>query len=161
MKKITSILLAIIMVLSTFSLFAFAKEEKVPVVVLQGYSGPTLVYADDNGEPIIDPETGDVIKAWPVDFGKIEESEYEHFGELVLSFRQKLYEAFKARTSTIIDKSEIEEFYDKLIDCFGDDLWMGLNGELSSDPEYEPTNNQMLSHFLGIVGQDQNQFGSL
>jgi hypothetical protein len=96
-----------------------------------------------------------------VDFGKIEESEYEHFGELVLSFRQKLYEAFKARTSTIIDKSEIEEFYDKLIDCFGDDLWMGLNGELSSDPEYEPTNNQMLSHFLGIVGQDQNQFGSL
>lgn len=96
-----------------------------------------------------------------IDFGKIEESEYEHFGELVLSFRQKLYEAFKARTSTIIDKSEIEEFYDKLIDCFGDDLWMGLNGELSSDPEYEPTNNQMLSHFLGIVGQDQNQFGSL
>ena len=96
-----------------------------------------------------------------IDFGKIEESEYEHFGELVLSFRQKLYEAFKAKTSTIIDKSEIEEFYDKLIDCFGDDLWMGLNGELSSDPEYEPTNNQMLSHFLGIVGQDQNQFGSL
>ena len=73
MKKITSILLAIIMVLSTFSLFAFAKEEKVPVVVLQGYSGPTLVYADDNGEPIIDPETGDVIKAWPLDFGKIGE----------------------------------------------------------------------------------------
>ena len=38
---------------------------------------------------------------------------------------------------------------------------MGLNGELSADPEYEPTGNQMLSHFLGIVGQDQDQFGGL
>ena len=83
MKKITSILLAIIMVLSTFSLFAFAKEEKVPVVVLQGYSGPTLVYADDNGEPIIDPETGDVIKAWPVDFGKIGEKVVAALPEMV------------------------------------------------------------------------------
>ena len=83
MKKITSILLAIIMVLSTFSLFAFAKEEKVPVVVLQGYSGPTLVYADDNGEPIIDPETGDVIKAWPLDFGKIGEKVVAALPEMV------------------------------------------------------------------------------
>ena len=62
------------MVLSSLSFFAFAKEEEiVPVVVLQGYSGPTLVYADESGEPIIDEETGDVIKAWPVDFGKIGE----------------------------------------------------------------------------------------
>ena len=83
MKRITAILLAIIMVLSTFSLFAFAKEEKVPVVVLQGYSGPTLVYADDNGEPIIDPETGDVIKAWPVDFGKIGEKVVAALPEMV------------------------------------------------------------------------------
>ncbi len=65
------------MVISTLSLFAFAKEEIVPVVVLQGYSGPTLVYADENGEPIIDEETGDVIKAWPVDFGKIGEQVLE------------------------------------------------------------------------------------
>ena len=71
MKKIISVILAIIMILSTFSLFAFAKEEVVPVVILQGYSGPTLVYADENGDPIIDEETGDVIKAWPLDFEKL------------------------------------------------------------------------------------------
>ena len=72
MKKVISVLLAAILVLSMISLFAFAKEEEiVPVVVLQGYSGPTLVYADENGEPLIDEATGDVIKAWPVDFGKI------------------------------------------------------------------------------------------
>ena len=96
-----------------------------------------------------------------IEFGKIEESDYEHFGELVLKFRQKLYQAFKEKTDPIVDKDEVIEFYDKLIDCFGDDLWMGLNGELSADPEYEPTGNQILSHFLGIVGQDQDQFGSL
>ncbi len=72
MKKILAVVIAIIILLSSLSLFAFAKEEEVvPVVVLQGYSGPTLVYADENGDPIIDPETGDVVKAWPVDFGKI------------------------------------------------------------------------------------------
>ena len=58
MKKTLSLLIAVVMILSTLSLFAFAKEEKpVPVVVLQGYSGPTLVYTDENGEPIIDEET--------------------------------------------------------------------------------------------------------
>ena len=78
MKKILSVVLAIIIALSSLSFFAFAKEEEiVPVVVLQGYSGPTLVYADENGEPIIDPETGDVKKAWPVDFGKIGEQVLE------------------------------------------------------------------------------------
>lgn len=72
MKKLLSVVLAIIMVLSSLSLFAFAKEEEiVPIVVLQGYSGPTLVYADENGDPIIDPETGDVKKAWPLDFEKL------------------------------------------------------------------------------------------
>ena len=78
MKKILSVFIAIVMMFTTLSLFAFAKDEEiVPVVVLQGYSGPTLVYADENGEPIIDPETGDVIKAWPVDFGKIGEQVLE------------------------------------------------------------------------------------
>lgn len=72
MKKALSVFLAVIMVLSTFSLFALAKEEEiVPVVVLQGYSGPTLVYTDENGEPIIDPETGDVVKAWHIDLGEL------------------------------------------------------------------------------------------
>ena len=83
MKRVISILLAIILVLSTFSTFAFAKEEKVPVIVLQGYSGPTLVYADDNGEPIIDPETGDVVKAWPLDFAKIGEKVVAALPEMV------------------------------------------------------------------------------
>ena len=74
MKKVLSIILAVVIVITSLSLFAFAREEEiVPVVVLQGYSGPTLVYADENGDPIIDPETGDVIKAWPVDFAKIGE----------------------------------------------------------------------------------------
>ncbi len=78
MKKILSVILAIIIALSSLSFFAFAKQEEVvPVVVLQGYSGPTLVYADENGDPIIDPETGDVVKAWPVDFGKIGEQVLE------------------------------------------------------------------------------------
>ena len=72
MKKVLSIILAVIMVISSLSLLVFAKKEEiVPIVVLQGYSGPTLVYADENGEPIIDPETGDVVKAWPVNFEKI------------------------------------------------------------------------------------------
>lgn len=78
MKKILSVILAIIVALSSISFFAFAKEEEaVPVVVLQGYSGPTLVYADENGDPIIDPETNDVVKAWPVDFNKIAEQVLE------------------------------------------------------------------------------------
>ncbi len=78
MKKVLAVIIAAVMIFTTLSLFAFAKEEEiVPVIVLQGYSGPTLVYADENGEPIIDPETGDVIKAWPVDFGKIGEQVLE------------------------------------------------------------------------------------
>lgn len=72
MKKILSVLIAVVMIFSTLSLFALAKEEKpVPVIVLQGYSGPTLVYTDENGEPIIDPETGDVVKAWHFDLGEL------------------------------------------------------------------------------------------
>lgn len=78
MKKILAVFIAFVMVFTTLSFFAFAKKEEiVPVVVLQGYSGPTLVYADENGDPIIDPETGDVVKAWPVDFGKIGEQVLE------------------------------------------------------------------------------------
>ena len=84
MKKVLSVILAIIIALSSLSLFAFAKKEEiVPVVVLQGYSGPTLVYADENGDPIIDPETNDVVKAWPVDFGKIGEQVLEALPAMV------------------------------------------------------------------------------
>ncbi len=84
MKKILSIVLVTALILSVCSFFSFAKEsEIVPIVVLQGYSGPTLVYADENGEPIIDPETGDVVKAWPVDFGKIGEQVVAALPEMV------------------------------------------------------------------------------
>lgn len=84
MKKTIAVILALSVMLSLCSFFAFAKEEKpVPVVVLQGYSGPTLVYADENGDPIIDPETGDVIKAWPLDFAKIGEQVVAALPEMV------------------------------------------------------------------------------
>ena len=84
MKKILSVFIAVVMIISTLSLFAFAREEKpVPVVVLQGYSGPTLVYTDENGEPIIDAETGDVVKAWPVDFEKIGEKVVAALPEMI------------------------------------------------------------------------------
>ncbi len=84
MNKVLSIVLALVIAFSTLSIFAFAKgEEKVPVVVLQGYSGPNLVYADENGEPIIDPETGDVVKAWPLDFEKIGKQVVEALPEMV------------------------------------------------------------------------------
>ena len=84
MKRILSIILVVALILSMCSFFSFAKEEEiVPIVVLQGYSGPTLVYADENGEPIIDSETGDVVKAWPVDFGKIGEKVVSALPEMV------------------------------------------------------------------------------
>lgn len=73
MKKVISVLLAILMMMSMLSIAAVAAEPEVPLVVLQGYSGPTLVYVDEDGNPIIDSETGDVKKAWPLDFGKIGE----------------------------------------------------------------------------------------
>ncbi len=84
MRKVLSIILAFVMALSALSIFAFAKEEEVvPVVILQGYSGPTLVYADENGDPVIDPETGDVVKAWPLDFDKIGQQVVEALPEMV------------------------------------------------------------------------------
>lgn len=67
MKKILSVALAIIMVLSAFSMCALAaNEEKVPVVLLQGYSGPDLAYADENGDPIV--VDGEVQLAWPLNY---------------------------------------------------------------------------------------------
>ena len=70
MKKILSVVLAVLMIFSTISIIGFAKpEEKVPVVILQGYSGPNLAYADENGEPII--ENGEVKLAWPLNFDNL------------------------------------------------------------------------------------------
>lgn len=68
MKKVLSVILAVVIIVSAISMgVVAAAEEKVPVVILQGYSGPNLAYADENGEPIVD-ENGEVQLAWPLNF---------------------------------------------------------------------------------------------
>ncbi len=70
MKKVLAVILSAIMLFSVMSIGAMAQEEeKVPIVILQGYSGPNLAYADENGEPII--ENGEVKLAWPLNFDDI------------------------------------------------------------------------------------------
>ena len=57
MKKALSLVLAMLIILSSVSMGVMAQEEeKVPLVILQGYSGPNLAYADENGDPIFDEE---------------------------------------------------------------------------------------------------------
>ncbi len=73
MKKILSVVFAVLIIFSAVSMGVTAKEEeKVPVVILQGYSGPNLAYADENGEPIVD-ENGVVQLAWPLNFDALGE----------------------------------------------------------------------------------------
>lgn len=70
MKKVLAVILSALMLFSIMSIGVVAQEEeKVPVVILQGYSGPSLAYADANGEPII--ENGEVKLAWPLNFDDI------------------------------------------------------------------------------------------
>lgn len=70
MKKILAVILSALMLFSVMSIgVAAQEEEKVPIVILQGYSGPNLAYADANGEPII--ENGEVKLAWPLNFDDI------------------------------------------------------------------------------------------
>ncbi len=70
MKKVLAVILSALMLFSVMSIGVVAQEEeKVPVVILQGYSGPSLAYADENGEPII--ENGEVKLAWPLNFDDI------------------------------------------------------------------------------------------
>ena len=72
MKKFLAILLSALMLFSMLSIGVIAtEEEKVPVVILQGYSGPSLAYADENGEPIF--VDGEVQLAWPLNFDDIGE----------------------------------------------------------------------------------------
>ena len=71
MKKILAVVLAVLIIISAVSMGVVAgAEEKVPVVILQGYSGPDLAYADANGEPIVD-ENGNVQLAWPLNFDNL------------------------------------------------------------------------------------------
>lgn len=73
MKKVLAVILAVVMIISVCSIGVIAEtEEKVPVVILQGYSGPNLAYADENGDPIVDAE-GNVQLAWPLDFSDVGE----------------------------------------------------------------------------------------
>ena len=73
MKKILSVILASLIIVSAVSMgVVAATEEKVPVVILQGYSGPNLAYADENGKPILD-ENGEVKLAWPLNFDALGE----------------------------------------------------------------------------------------
>lgn len=67
MKKVLAVILSALMLFSAMSIGVMAQEEeKVPVVILQGYSGPNLAYADENGEPIV--VDGEVQLAWPLNF---------------------------------------------------------------------------------------------
>ncbi len=70
MKKVLAVILSALLLFSVMSIGVVAQEEeKVPVVILQGYSGPSLAYADENGEPIV--VDGEVQLAWPLNFDDI------------------------------------------------------------------------------------------
>ena len=85
MKKILSVILAVLIIFSALSLGVVAEtEEKVPVVILQGYSGPDLAYADENGEPIVD-ENGNVQLAWPLNFDNLGADIAELLADVTLS----------------------------------------------------------------------------
>lgn len=85
MKKILSVVLAVLIIASAVSIGVVAgTEEKVPVVLLQGYSGPDLAYADENGEPIVD-ENGNVQLAWPLNFDNLGADIAELLADVTLS----------------------------------------------------------------------------
>lgn len=72
MKKAISFILAAVMIISAASICVFgAKEQKTPVIILQGYSGPTLVNAD----------TGEQV--WGLDFAKVGERVKEEIPNLL------------------------------------------------------------------------------
>ncbi len=70
MKKLLSVLLAVILAFSSIAIAVSAAEEPVPLIILRGYSGPHLAYADDEGNPIYNDD-GTVKKAWPLDTDKL------------------------------------------------------------------------------------------
>lgn len=85
MKKVLSVMLAVLLIFSALSLGVVAEtEEKVPVVILQGYSGPDLAYADENGEPIFD-ENGNVQLAWPLNFDNLGADVVELLADVTLN----------------------------------------------------------------------------
>lgn len=71
MKKAISVILTVLIALSTLSFYVFGAKEKVPVIILQGYSGPTLINAD----------TGEQV--WGLDFDKVGERVKEEIPNLL------------------------------------------------------------------------------
>lgn len=71
MKKVISVILSAVIILSALSLCVFGAEDKTPVIILQGYSGPTLINAD----------TGEQV--WGLDFNKVGERVKEEIPNLL------------------------------------------------------------------------------
>ncbi len=87
MKKVLAIMLSALMLFSVMSIGVVAQEEeKVPIVILQGYSGPSLAYADENGDPIF--VDGEVQLAWPLNFDDIGNKILGLFADVTLNQNQ-------------------------------------------------------------------------
>ncbi len=71
MKKAVSVILAVVIVITAMSFCVFGAEKKVPVIILQGYSGPTLINKD----------TGEQV--WGLDFNKVGERVKEEIPNLL------------------------------------------------------------------------------
>lgn len=71
MKKALSFILAAVMIISALSFCVFGAKEQTPVIILQGYSGPTLVNTD----------TGEQV--WGLDFDKVGERVKEEIPNLL------------------------------------------------------------------------------
>lgn len=71
MKKAISFILAAVMIISAASFCVFGAKEKTPVIILQGYSGPTLINTD----------TGEQV--WGLDFNKVGERVKEEIPNLL------------------------------------------------------------------------------
>lgn len=71
MKKVISVILSAVIILSAVSLCVFGAEDKTPVIILQGYSGPTLINTD----------TGEQV--WGLDFDKVGERVKEEIPNLL------------------------------------------------------------------------------
>ncbi len=71
MKKAISFILAAVMIISALSICVFGAKEKTPVIILQGYSGPTLINTD----------TGEQV--WGLDFDKVGERVKEEIPNLL------------------------------------------------------------------------------
>lgn len=71
MKKAVSVILAVVIIFTAVSFCVFAAEKKVPVIILQGYSGPTLINTD----------TGEQV--WGLDFDKVGERVKEEIPNLL------------------------------------------------------------------------------